>query len=71
MFELQLPKETCEELHSRAKDFGFKSAEDFVCYVLRELLEAIKNKDFCGRGKEISELEEKELRAKLRNLGYM
>ena len=69
--ELKLPEEIVEELQTRASDFGFNSPEIFVHYVLKELLEAIKKKDFLAGGKNIGEQEEKELRAKLQDLGYM
>ena len=71
MLKLQIPQEMLEKLHSRANDFGFKSSEEFVCYVLEELLEAIRNKDLLAGSEKISEQEQKELRAKLQHLGYM
>ena len=71
MLKLQVPQEMLEELHSRASDFGFTSPEEFVHYVLSELLEAIRNQDFTAGSKKISEQEQRELRAKLQNLGYM
>jgi hypothetical protein len=71
MLKLQIPEEMLEELHSTACGFGFTSSEEFVCFVLKELLEAIKNKDLLAGSEKISEQEQKELRAKLQNLGYM
>ncbi len=71
MLKLQVSEEMLQELHSRANDFGFKSSEDFVCYVLEELLEAIGNKDLLAGSEKISEQEQKELRVKLQHLGYM
>ena len=60
-----------EEVHNKAKDFGFTSTEGFICYVLEELLEAIRDKDFRAENKRNSEQEQKELKAKLQDLGYM
>ena len=71
MLKLKVPQEMLQELHSRAYDLGFTSSEEFVCYVLKEILESIKNKDFLDGSKKISEQEQKELRAKLQDLGYM
>lgn len=71
MLKLQVPEEMLQELHSRAYDFGFTSSEEFVCYVLNELLEAIRNKDLPAGSKMNSEQEQKKLRAKLQDLGYM
>ncbi len=71
MLKQQVPQEMLEELHSRAIDFGFTSSEEFVLYVLKELLEAIRDKDFLAGSKKISEQEQRELRAKLQDLGYM
>lgn len=71
MLKLQVPEEMLQELHSRACDFGFASSEEFICYVLKELLEAIRNKDLPAGSKMNSEQEQKELRAKLQDLGYM
>lgn len=71
MLTLKVPQKMLDELHCRAKYFGFTSSEEFVCYVLKELLEAIRDKHFLAGDEKINERELKELRAKLQNLGYM
>jgi hypothetical protein len=71
MLRIPIQEETLQELHGRASEFGFTSSEEFVCYVLKELLEALRSDDFLTRSSKIDEQEEKELRAKLRNLGYI
>lgn len=71
MLMIKIPQEMLEEVRNRAKDFGFTSTEEFICYVLEELLEAIRNKDSRVKNKRSSEREQKELRAKLQDLGYM
>ncbi len=71
MLKLQISKEVLEKLHSIANDYGFSSSEEFACYVLKELSESIKNKDLLAGSEKINEREQKELRVKLQDLGYM
>jgi hypothetical protein len=71
MLKLKVPQEMLQELCSIAYDLGFKSSEEFVCYVLEELLEVIRDEDFLVGSKKISNQEQSELRAKLQDLGYM
>ena len=69
--ELKLPKEMVKELQTKASNLGFSSIEEFIYFVLEEVLEEIRNKDFPGGGKKIGEQEQKEIKAKLQDLGYM
>jgi len=71
MLKLQVSKEMLDELQRRANDYGFSSSEEFVCYVLKELLESIRNKDFTPGSKINSEQEQEIMRARLQDLGYM
>ncbi|HIJ71478.1 MAG TPA: hypothetical protein HPP87_08965 [Planctomycetes bacterium] len=71
MLNLQITPEILKELHSTATDFGFTSPEDFVCYVIKELLDLIKDGDVDVGEQTISKQEEDEMKAKLKSLGYM
>lgn len=71
MLNLQISQEMLEQLQSKADDFGFASSEEFVRYVLTELLEAIGNKDTPAGSEIDSEEEQKMLRTRLQDLGYM
>ena len=71
MLKLQIPREMLDELQKRADDFGFKTPEEFTRYVLKELLEAIRSKNFTSESSENSEKEQEIMRARLQDLGYM
>ena len=55
MLNLQIPKAMLAELQKRANDYGFSSSEEFVHFVLKELLESIKNKYFTPESKKYRE----------------
>jgi len=71
MLKIQVSQKILQELRSRADEYGFTSPEEFVCYILNEVLDAIKEKGASPESKTVSEREQKELEAQLESLGYM
>lgn len=68
---IQLSEEMHKELQSIANDLGFTSTQEFVHYILRDVLDAVRNKDVPAGTKIISEQEQKEMKTKLQDLGYI
>ncbi|MCH8003689.1 MAG: CopG family transcriptional regulator [Nanoarchaeota archaeon] len=67
---LKIPEELSKELKIRAEDKGFKSLQDYVTYILRQVLSKIEMDE--KQKKEPSTKEgEEEIKQKLRDLGYL
>ena len=62
---LKIPRPLYEKLRSVIEESGFSSVNEFVVYVLRDLISASKDKE------ELSAEEIEAIRQRLKNLGYL
>ena len=62
---LKIPRPLYEKLKSVIEGSGFSSVNEFVVYVLRDLISASKDKE------EFSAEEIEAIRQRLKNLGYL
>ncbi len=62
---LELPKDLYEKIASEAKDAGFDKVEEFIVYVLEQLVESSEV------GEEMSKEDEEKVKERLRALGYI
>ena len=65
---LKIPRPLYERLKSVIEPSGFSSVNEFVVYVLRDLMSQIKHETNTG---ELSSEEIDIIRTRLRNLGYL
>jgi hypothetical protein len=61
--ELRLPAELCRAAEERIKGTSFRTLEDFLTFVLRDLTS--------GRGAQAEEYERRLVKERLRDLGYL
>lgn len=61
--KLKLSKELMEKLEERSKEAGFKTLQEYIIFILNEV---VKEEE-----EEISETDEKEIKERLRALGYI
>ena len=65
--EVKIPKSLYDRIKERIEDAGFESVDEYVTYVLREVLANLEEED-----EEIfSEEEEEKVKERLRALGYL
>jgi 16S rRNA C1402 N4-methylase RsmH len=64
--EIKVSKEIIRKIEERIKDTEFKSVEDYVTFVLEEVI-----KDEVGSEEVFSEEDEKKVKERLRALGYL
>ena len=62
---LKIPRPLYEKLKSVIEESGFSSVNEFVVFVLRDLMAASKDKE------ELSAEEIEAIRQRLKNLGYL
>lgn len=65
--KVAIPKDVYEGIAERVKVTEFKSVDDYVTYVLRQVLEQIKDDEKPAYSKEDEEM----VKARLRSLGYL
>lgn len=65
--EVKIPKETYEKIRERIKDTEFKSVDEYVTYVLQEVLASLEEEEENVFSKE----EEEKVKERLRALGYL
>jgi Arc/MetJ-type ribon-helix-helix transcriptional regulator len=67
---VRLPKELADRIRQRLKDSDFKNMDDYVAYVLGQILDELE-----GRSKKTEEVfskqEQGDVEEHLRSLGYM
>ncbi|PIP31832.1 hypothetical protein COX24_01400 [bacterium (Candidatus Gribaldobacteria) CG23_combo_of_CG06-09_8_20_14_all_37_87_8] len=63
--ELMIPLSQLEKLNQRAKKFGFKNEEEYILFVLDEL---VREEDY---PKQTSAKDQEEMKKKLKALGYI
>ncbi|RLG70175.1 MAG: CopG family transcriptional regulator [Methanobacteriota archaeon] len=63
---IRLPRELVEKVRRRAKATGFGSVEEYVRFVLEEVVREEE-----GEADVMSEEEEESVKARLRSLGYL
>jgi len=67
---LHLPKELAERIRRRLKDSDFKNMDDYVAYVLSQIMDEIEGKS--QKTEEVfSKKEQGDVEEHLRSLGYM
>lgn len=67
---LSIPKDLAEKLKKRSGDKGFKSLQDYVTYILRQVLSRIEM-DEKQKRKSSTLKDEEEIKQKLRDMGYL
>lgn len=65
--EVKIPKDIYEKIEGRIKDTEFKSVDEYVTYVLREVLASLEEEE----EQVFSEEEEEKVKERLRALGYL
>lgn len=73
---VSIPKPLAEKIRKRMEGTGFTSLSSYVTYIMRQVLSSIEkqesNNEKAGQMKEaFSEKEEKEVKERLRSLGYI
>jgi len=63
---VKIPKEIYEKIEERIKDTEFKSVDEYVTYVLKEVLASLEEDE-----EVFSEEEEEKVKERLRALGYL
>ncbi len=65
--EIKIPKRIYDEIKKRVKESNeFKSVEEYVTFVLEEILKEEDEEEY-----ELSEEEEERIKERLRGLGYL
>ena len=65
--EVKIPEEIYEKIEKRIEEMEFKSVDEYVTYVLREVLVSLEEEE-----KEVfTEEEEEKVKERLRALGYI
>jgi len=67
--KVSIPLELYQKIEKRAKEVGFESVEDYVIFVLEELLKELETET--EEEFEFDEEEEKRIKERLRALGYI
>lgn len=67
---ISIPAELAEKLKKRAKSTGFNSLSSYIIYILRQVLSNIETDEKTKKDSFTKE-GEKEIRSKLRKLGYL
>jgi Arc/MetJ-type ribon-helix-helix transcriptional regulator len=67
MKTVQIPDELYEKIEEGIKDTEFKSVDEYVTYVLREVLASLEEEE----EEVFSEEEEEKVKERLRALGYL
>ncbi|WP_456469353.1 CopG family transcriptional regulator [Archaeoglobus sp.] len=65
--EVKIPKEVYEKIEERIRDTEFKSVDEYVTYVLREVLASLEEEE----EEVFTEEEEEKVKERLRALGYL
>jgi len=65
--QVSIPDELYEKIEKNLEDFGFKTVDEYIAFVLEEVL---KNDD-SGEEQVFSEEEEEMIKKRLRDLGYL
>jgi Arc/MetJ-type ribon-helix-helix transcriptional regulator len=68
---IHLPKELAERIRRRLKDSDFKNMDDYVAYVLGQILDEIEGTKSPKTEEVFSEKEQGDVEDHLRSLGYM
>jgi len=64
---VRIPKNIYEKIQERIKDTEFKSVDEYVTYVLQEVLSSLEEEE----EQVFSEEEEEKVKERLRALGYL
>ncbi len=67
MKQVNIPDELYGKIEKNLEDFGFKTVDEYVVFVLEEVIK----KDGDGEDKVFSEEEEETIKKRLRDLGYL
>jgi len=67
---LTVPEDIAKKLKKRAEDAGFKSLQDYVTYILRQVLSKVEAEEIQKETLPKQE-DEEEIKQKLRDLGYL
>ncbi|RUM35166.1 MAG: CopG family transcriptional regulator [Archaeoglobus sp.] len=65
--KVEIPDEIYRKIEERVKETEFKSVDEYVAYILREVLESLEEEE----DQVFSEEEEEKVRERLRALGYI
>jgi hypothetical protein len=65
---IQIPKRIIEQIHQRLPQTDFKTVDDYVTFVLEEVLREVDDQE---TDKSMSEEDEKKVKERLKALGYL
>lgn len=65
--QVSIPDELYEKIEKNLEDFGFKTVDEYIVFVLEEVLKS----DDSGEKQVFSEEEEEMIKKRLRDLGYL
>ena len=65
--QVSIPNELYEKIEKNLEDFGFKTVDEYIVFVLEEVLKS----DDSGEEQVFSEEEEEMIKKRLRDLGYL
>lgn len=68
---IHLPKELADRIHRRLKDSDFKNIDDYVAYVLSQILDEIEGASASKTEEVFTKKEQGDVEEHLRSLGYM
>ncbi len=66
--EVRIPADIYEKIEKRVKETEFESVDEYVTYVLREVLASLEEEE---EERVFSEEEEEKVKERLRALGYL
>nr|WP_237710134.1 CopG family transcriptional regulator [Pyrococcus sp. ST04] len=66
--EVKIPKSLYDRIKERVEETGFESVDEYVTYVLREVLASLEEEE---EEEVFSEEEEEKIKERLRALGYL
>jgi len=70
-YSVKIPEDIYKKIEGRIEEAGFDSVEDYVTYVLREVLASLEEEEEQEEEQVFSEEEEEKVKERLRALGYI
>lgn len=70
-YSVEIPEDIYKKIEGRIGEAGFDSVEDYIGYVLREVLASLEEDEEQEEEQVFSEEEEEKVKERLRALGYI
>ena len=71
MKSIKIPEEIYEKLMKRVEDSEFSKVDDYIKYILEQVIERLETEKQEDCSEEYSEEDEEKVKARLRSLGYL